>query len=89
MAAKEIRFHTDARERMLRGIDELWSAIEALPEPEPMAMSRSAGGACASAHPHAHARLEGIGLHLDKSGGRGVGRTRREINFYNLGRRTR
>jgi chaperonin GroEL len=27
MAAKEIRFHTDARERMLRGIDILSNAV--------------------------------------------------------------
>ena len=27
MAAKEIRFHTDARERMLRGIDVLSNAV--------------------------------------------------------------
>ena len=28
MAAKEIRFHTDARERMLRGIDVLSNAVK-------------------------------------------------------------
>ena len=27
MAAKEVRFHTDARERMLRGVDVLANAV--------------------------------------------------------------
>ena len=28
MAAKEVRFHTDARERMLRGVDTLANAVK-------------------------------------------------------------